>query len=277
MIITGIADMRRYCPAIVIQNDRDTFDDAIAVAEDTVENEILGSSLYEGLEGQTEDSPLRTKAARAIALQAFYKSIASVDIVLHDTGFGVENSEAFQAASRTRVESLKENTRRERDAAFDNLIRTLLESVENDEWRQTQQYETLTSGLVATLREFRAFAILTPEATPRMPQDYEMYVDIRPKMVDALWGLIAPRTGNDFVQAMLDGIKGRSLTPKWQQALVQMKWIVVNKALCNDALAEMYLARLLALLASDPDTFPEYQAPEVTSQEKKDRAVMNFL
>lgn len=277
MIITGIADMRRYCPAIVIQNDRDTFDDAIAVAEDTVENEILGSSLYEGLESQTEDTPLRTKAARAIALQAFYKSIASVDIVLHDTGFGVENSEAFQAASRTRVESLKENTRRERDAAFDNLIRTLLESVENDEWRQTQQYETLTAGLVATLREFRAFAILTPEATPRMPQDYEMYVDIRPKMVDALWGLIAPRTGDDFVQAMLDGIKGRSLTPKWQQALVLMKWIVVNKALGNDALAEMYLARLLALLASDPDTFPEYQAPEVTSQEKKDRAVMNFL
>ena len=269
--------MRRYCPAIVIQNDRDTFDDAIAVAEDTVENEILGSSLYEGLEGQAEDSPLRTKAARAIALQAFYKSIASVDIVLHDTGFGVENSEAFQAASRTRVESLKENTRRERDAAFDNLIRTLLESVDNDEWRQTQQYETLTAGLVATLREFRAFAILTPEATPRMPQDYEAYVDIRPKMVDALWGLIAPRTGNDFVQAMLDGIKGRSLTPKWQQALVLMKWVVVNKALGNDALAEMYLARLLALLAADPDSFPEYQAPVVTGQEKKDRAVMNFL
>ena len=277
MIINGIADMRRFCPAIIIQDDRDTFDDAIAVAEDTVEHEILGEDLYTALEGLKEQTPLRVKAARAIALQAFVTKMSSIDIVLHDTGFGVENSEAFQAASRARVEALKENTRRERDAAFDVLIRTLLESEDHADWRTTPQYNRITAGLVALLREFRAFAIVTPESEPRMPQDFDAFLEIRPKMADALQGMIAPRTGAAFVAAMQDALRSQSLTPQWQQALFLMKWVVVNNALGNEAQAEFYLARLLALLAADPESFPQYVVPEAASAEKKNRAVMNFL
>lgn len=275
MIVTGIADMRRYCPAILIREDRDTFTDAIAVAEDLIMTEILGTDLYNKLGGETEDSPLRVKAQRAIALEAFATKISSVDVVLHDTGFGVENSESFQAASRTRIEALKENTRRDRDAAVDTLVRFLMETVEHDDWRSTPQYDMLNAGLVNTLREVREFAILTPEATPRMPQDWEGFRDFRPKMTDALWGLIAARTGNGFVQAMQDGVRARTLTPQQKQALFLMKWVVVNAALGNTGQAEFYLARLLALLANDAAAFPEYERP--TAKEKENRAVMNFL
>ena len=277
MIVNGIADLRRYCPAVIISEDRDTFDDAIAVAEDLVEHDILGAALHAALEEAREDTPLRIRAARAIALQAFHGKISSVDVVLHDTGFGVENSEAFQAASRTRIEALKENTQRERDDAFSTLVARLMESVEYEAWRLTPQFQALNGGLVNTLAEFRHFAVPTPESREVMPQRWEDFVDIRTKMVDALYGMVAPRTGMALVEAMKQRIRERTLPPQWQQALFLMKWVVVNRPLGNEGIAEMYLARLLDYLAANAEAFPEYVVPDATARERKNQAVMNFL
>lgn len=129
----------RYVPVATSPNDRvfnmvaGRFDEATA----EVERVYLGKELAEKID---ENALLKEIAIRYVCKRAFLDSMASLDVTLTATGFGVVSNQQLTPASRQRVEAVKAETE-------EGIWRTgsdmLGELVWCEGWYRTQQARSL--------------------------------------------------------------------------------------------------------------------------------------
>lgn len=79
-----------------------------------------------------------------ICRRAAYEAIPQLDLVLTATGFGVVSNQNLTPASRERVESLREQLRKDSSTDFDLLVMNLLAT----EWKATTEAETFVQSLL---------------------------------------------------------------------------------------------------------------------------------
>lgn len=88
-------------------------------------------------EGALDGDPeLKALAVRVVCLNAFVRSMRSLDLVLTATGFGIVSTESTAPASRTRVDALSEEMAVEELLAIDRMIQML---VKISGWGTTEQ------------------------------------------------------------------------------------------------------------------------------------------
>lgn len=269
--------MRTYLPSLSIKGSRkDLFDDYRQIAQDELEQKILGEELVALLEADIIEpdahAKLRTKVERAISVSAFLNSMASVDLVLTDMGFAVENSTAMAPASRQRVEALKKSLQEQLDKVLDDLIYFLIKSNVYDNWKGTSQFEEITSGLVATLREFKQYAPSIPAVREKYPQNYSEFSLLYSNLNQALMLKIAPSISEDYCSELIEKYRDGDISSVEERSLISLiKYAICSFALDENVLGNSFLQKAVKFMKSNIDKFTTYAASPEAAELSFDR------
>jgi hypothetical protein len=128
----------------------EAMNDALQAAQRRVVNDVAPESV---IEAASEE--LQNEVVRYVCLDAFYRQIPQLDLVLTPTGFGVVSNQNVAPASRDRVSALQDAIRNERDDSLDSIISMLLG---NEAWASTVQAAKMVPSLMFLAEQVRDFA-----------------------------------------------------------------------------------------------------------------------
>lgn len=268
MIVTGIAQMRRYLPSIEMKGTPAVFDDALEVAQEKLVDEILGSDLESALEEHPEEhSRLLSLVKRVISVSAFLSSIPEMDLVLTDAGFAVVSNQDMAPASRERVESLKLSLQVKLDEACDRLISYLYSSSSYADWRGTEQFSRLSDALILTFVDFRDSAVLNNITLPVYPKSWGDFYRLNSALNVALMTNVASYISKDYAEELLEKVKDKeTLLPNEVKALKNIKAAICAFALGDGKTGQDQTMAALAIMRANPDDFPTFtSSPEAAS------------
>jgi hypothetical protein len=128
----------------------DAMQDALDQAQKRAFYDVVPKAIVEA-----EGGDLEKEMTRYICLDAFYRQIPQLDLVLTPTGFGVVSNQNVAPASRDRVQALQENIRNERDDSLERMIRLLLG---NADWAGSFRAMLLVPSVIFLSDHLREYA-----------------------------------------------------------------------------------------------------------------------
>lgn len=268
MIVTGIAQMRRYLPSIELKGEPEIFNDALEVAQEKLVEEILGEDLEDKLENQPEEhTRLLAKVKRVISISAFLTSIPEMDLVLTDAGFAVISNQDMAPASRERVDALKLSLQVKLDEAIDRLVSFLYSSLTYEDWRGTEQFSRMSDALILTFTDFRDSAVLNNITLPFYPKSWGAFYALNSALNVALMTNVASYISKDYALELLEKIKDKeTLLPNEQKALKNIKAAICAYALGDGKTGLDQTMAALAIMKATPEDFPTFSAsPEAAA------------
>lgn len=260
MIVANYLEMKSFIPTVQMKGIPDTFNDALETAQATLAEEILGSALTSLLEQRLpEDEELLRLAQRAIALEAFLKSIPLMDLVLTDSGFGVISNDDVAPASKERVASLTAQIQSRLDESKDRLVTFLLRSEIYADWRGTEEFARLSDGLILTLADFRDVAVMNAKSEPGWPTSWTAFLKLNGAMHVALTGPVASYISEDYATELLEKIRDREvLLPSEKAALVYIKTAVAAFAMGDEETGTQQAIKASVYMKAHLRDFPTY-------------------
>lgn len=156
MILSNTNQAVEFLPSLNLTLDNDRFTDFFRRAQAWLVSHIIGDDIEELLEfdipeGATDyHGELRRHCQRVIAEKALLDAIPEMDLQLTEAGFAVQSNDQLKPASSQRVDRLLAKLPNRMAADADALVLFLIENSTSegqyDEWRDTQQYNYLTSA-----------------------------------------------------------------------------------------------------------------------------------
>lgn len=262
MLVESFAVMKRFLPAIVLKGENIYFDDMLQIAQDEIIDGVLGQELFAKLERkQVEDYNLLTMCQRIISLNAFLKSIPELDLVLTESGFAVHNSEKMAPASKSRVDALVMSITERVDNATDALISLLLSSSAYLEWRNTPQFDNISSGFICTYSEFKRYALHTPGYSERYPKSYKDFAKLYPNLTNALMVQIAPYLSAEYCSELVEKFKDKEIVSMQEKQVLNMiKSSLVAFVMEDGKSGNNYLFNCLRYMRENISHFPTFAA-----------------
>lgn len=261
MLIKNFNEMKSFLPSIVIKGDITILDDAADMAENNLIENILGDSLHELLlQNLPEDKKIFKICQRIISVSAFIESIPELDLVLTESGFAVHNSQAMSPASRQRVDKLIDGLRTKLDDATDNLISCLMSSTRyDDEWRGTQQFDNITSGLIATYAEFKRYAQYSAGSSEYYPKSYSEFALLYPNLSVALQTEVARYISEDYVSELLEKYRDREVFSAYELKLLELiRYSISSYVIFNKTAARDFVLKAVSYMKQNISHFPTY-------------------
>ncbi len=268
MIVTGIAEMKRYLPSIEIKGEPEVFMGELESAQEKLVEELLGVDLEELLENHPANHRLLlSKVKRVIAIAAFLNSIPEMDLVLTDAGFAVISNQDMAPASRERVDALKLSLQVKLDEATDRLISYLYSSSSYDEWRGTEQFSRLSDALIMTFIDFKDSAVLNNITLPLYPKSWGDFYRLNSALNVALMTNVASYISKDYALELLEKIKDKELLlPQEKVALKHIKCAMCAYALGDEKTGLDQTISALAVMRASISDFPTFAAsPEAVA------------
>lgn len=264
MIIENFLQAKKYLPAIAIKPDITTIDDMFNTSEYDLVEDILGEELHARLDlKQAEDKTLNTLCERVIALNGFIQAIPDLDLVLTQSGFAVHNSEAMVPASTARVKSLTISLQSRADSATDTLIKHLLASEKyEDIWRNTTQFERITSGLISTYSEFVEYGQYSPRAVAdQYPKNYSELKRMYTNFNLALMGEVSSYLSADYCNELIEKVRDREVLQLHEKFVLRL----IRYAVCAISMGDLssgrnHIIKARAYMLKVPASFPTFIA-----------------
>jgi len=175
-------------------------------------------------------------------------------------------------ASRQRVDALKNSLQQQLDGNIDDLIHLLIKSTSYEEWKGTIQFEDLTSGLVATFREFKQFAPMTQSVKERYPQNYSEFSLLYSNLNQALMLKVAPSISEEYCSELIEKYRDGDFSNVEEKSLVTyIKYAICSFALGDDALGNSFVQKAIKFMKSNIAKFPTYAASTAAAELSYDR------
>lgn len=282
MIVKDLVTFRKHLPSVVLKGGLDPFIDSLEIAQEKLQNEILGKDLIDALEAQSsEHEHLLKLATRVICYEGFLINIPDMDLILTDAGFAVTNNEKMAPASPARVQALTASIKSKLDGAKDALINHLMTAPECLAWRGTEQFERLSDSLIFTYQEFKDLAIYNQITADAYPKCWSDFFDLNGSMNVALMTDVASYISKDYAEEILEKLRDNErFLPIEKKVLKIIKIAVIAIALGDrkSGLEQAIIAhRIMKQNISDFPTFeaaPESQ--ELTTEHTDSPIFMMF-
>lgn len=260
MLVESFAVMKKYLPAITLKGENIYFDDMLLIAQGELVESVLGHELFAKLEKKLEgDQNLLSMCQRIISLGAFIKAIPEMDLVLTESGFAVHNSEKMAPASKTRVEALIKSVKERLDNSIDSLITFLLSSTVYIDWRESEQFDNISSGFICTYSEFRKYAQSSPVYSERYPKSYQDFAKLYPNLSTALMVQIAPYLSREYCYELIEKFKDKEVfSMQEKQALNLIKYSLAAFVMGDGATGNNYLFNCLRYIRENISHFPTF-------------------
>ncbi len=266
MIIENFLEAKKYLPAITIKSDITAIDDMFNIAESELIEDIIGEELGDILSSnQEEDKPLLKLCQRVIAITGFLKAIPDLDLVLTQSGFAVHNSEAMLPASAARVSALTKSLQDRSDAATDALINYLISSEKyKDIWRNTIQFEKITSGLISSYSEFKRYAQYSPAVSAQYPKSYSEFKQMYTNLNLALMGEVSSYLSRDYCEELIEKVRDSEVLMLPEKHVLDS----IRYAICAISMGDLvsgrsHIIKARAYMKNFPLVFPTFtNSPE---------------
>lgn len=123
--------------------------------------------------GQVPDDLLANEdvcklCVRFICQEAFFRAVPHLDLILTGSGFGIVNTSNVAPASPHRVQSLREEVRRQRSDAFD----LLLEKLVGTSWAEQPHCQEYVPGLLFTAMQLRRYGVRQADGGEIYQEEY---------------------------------------------------------------------------------------------------------
>lgn len=265
MIVQGYREMKKFLPALSMKGEPALFDDALVSAQEDLAASIVGASLEERIElREVEDARLLTRCQRIISLQAFLASVPEMDLVLTDAGFGVISNQDVAPASKDRVQALRASLQARLDNEKDRLVEYLLTSEQYEDWRGTEEFARLSSGLIMTLREFHDVAVMNARTAPNCPRSWSDFIQLVPALNIALLSDVASYISVDYAEELLEKVRDKEpMLPNEKKVLRMIGAAVTSFAMEDRETGREMAIRAAAFMNAHPDDFPTFMDSSV--------------
>lgn len=261
MIIENFLQAKHYLPAIAIKTDITSIDDMFCIAETELVDDILGTELHSLLNTKkADDSALYKQCQRIVAINGFLKAVPDLDLVLTQSGFAVHNSEAMAPASSARVNAMVRSLHERLDFATDNLIKYLLAAVKyEDIWRNSTQFDRITSGLISNYSEFKQFAQYSNSNASQYPKSYSEFKRMYTNLNLALMGEVSSYLSRDYCNELIEKYRDNeifTLDEKYVLCLIRYAICAISMGDTSSGISHTIKAR--AYMKRHPDSFPTF-------------------
>jgi hypothetical protein len=262
MLVDSFPKMKKYLPAAVLKGDNLYFDDMLQLAEDNLVLTVIGEDLLSLLkEKNPANQGLLIMCERIISLDAFARSIPEMDLVLTESGFAVHNSEKMSPASKQRVSALAKSIAERLDSSIDSLIDFLLSSSTYANWRNTVQFDNISSGFICTFKEFKRYAQYSPAVGDRYPKTYADFSRLYPNFNRALLSYISPYLSADYCNELVEKYKYRdALSIQEKQVMNLIKFSLAAFVMGDGDTGNTYLFSCLKYMKGNIEQFPTFAA-----------------
>lgn len=260
MLVSRYNEMKPFLPAIAMKGEPTIFDEALALAQENLVDDIIGEALETILENRDNgDSRLLKACQRVIAVEAFLKSIPEMDLVLTDAGFGVISNQDVAPASKERVANLTAGLQARLDESKDRLVSYLMASQRYEDWRGTEQFARLADGLILTFAEFRDVAVYNPVTAPLYPKTWQDFLKLNSALNVALTCDVAAYISPDFADTLLQKVLDKeTLLPNEKKVLQMVKIAIASIALGDRETGTAQAIKAAAFMKANPDDFPAF-------------------
>lgn len=231
MIITTVDQIRKIIPNLDANVDFDIFETYIESAEHFLENEIVGSTIYDIVDTGSPETELKNSCERVIATYAYYEAIPSLDVVQTNNGLAIISNSNLSPASQHRRDALMKSTKERRDREIEALIQYLRNSTTYyPDWQDSDAFARIFSALLYSERDFSSYIPLD--------DNRELYLKIRPAIKTVQDDILAYYISKDYVDELITKQKEKTFT-EWDQKILQR---------VKHALALLSLSRALEML-----------------------------
>lgn len=260
MLVESFAVMKKFLPAVALKGENIYFDDMLLIAQGELVESVLGEELFVKLEKKLpEDQNLLSMCQRIISLSAFAKAIPEMDLVLTESGFAVHNSEKMAPASKTRVEALTRSVAERLDQSIDSLITFLLGSTTYIDWRESAQFDNISSGFICTYSEFKRFAQHTPVYAERYPKSYRDFAKLYPNLSTALMVNISPYLSAEYCTELVEKFKDKEIFSMQEKNVLNLiKSALVAFVMGDGVTGNNFLFNCLRYIRENISHFPTF-------------------
>ena len=234
------------------------------IAEQQLVDDILGEDLYVKLNtNHADDSKLRVMCERIISLNGFIMAIPDIDLVLTQSGFAVTNdNDGYVPASSARVKALIASLTDRSDSATDTLVRFLMASDQyEDIWRASDQFTTITSGLIASFSEFKDYAQYSPAVSVNYPKSYAEFKKYYSALNIALLTEVASYLSRDYCIELVERYRDDEvITLHEKYVLTQIRHALCSLILEDQSLGRNFIIKARSYMLKFPTSFPTFMA-----------------
>lgn len=276
MIIENFLEAKQFLPAIAIKSDITSIDDMFSIAESELVEDIIGTELHTKLSSKDEDDKgLLKLCQRVVAINGFIKAVPDLDLVLTQSGFAVHNSEAMAPASSARVIAMLKSLQDRADIATDTLIKYLMASEKYEEiWRNTTQFENITSGLICNYSEFKEYAQYSPAVSAQYPKSYSEFKRMYTNFNLALLGDVSSYLSREYCEELIEKFRDSEIITLDEKYVLRL----VRHAICAISMGDLvtgrnHIIRARAYMKKFPLSFPTFTAsPESQTIDNSDNS-----
>lgn len=276
MIIENFLEAKQFLPAIAIKSDITSIDDMFSIAESELVEDIIGTELHTKLSSKDEDDKgLLKLCQRVVAINGFIKAVPDLDLVLTQSGFAVHNSEAMAPASSARVIAMLKSLQDRADIATDTLIKYLMASEKYEEiWRNTTQFENITSGLICNYSEFKEYAQYSPAVSAQYPKSYSEFKRMYTNLNLALLGDVSSYLSREYCEELIEKFRDSEIITLDEKYVLRL----VRHAICAISMGDLvtgrnHIIRARAYMKKFPLSFPTFTAsPESQTIDNSDNS-----
>jgi len=276
MIIENFLEAKQFLPAITIKSDITSIDDMLNTAESELVEDIIGENLEIKLSSKDEeDKGLLKMCQRIIAINGFLNAVPEMDLVLTQSGFAVHSTEGLAPASTARVNALIKSLITRSETATDQLIKYLMRSEKyKDLWRNTIQFEKISSGLISTYSEFKEYAQYSPTTADQYPKGYSEFKRMYTNLNLALMGEVSTYLSREYCEELIEKYRDSEIITLDEKHVLRL----VRFAICAISMGDLISGRMHIIRAREymkrfPISFPTFTAsPESQTIDNSDNS-----
>lgn len=264
MIISNINTMRKYLPSIISSTTLDVFEDALQVAEDSLTDKVLGDDLKNLIEGNLhsesrDHEQLIKLVERVICNLAFLNSIPEIDLILTSSGFAVTSADEYTPASRQRVDTLISTLNNKVNDGIDALVKFLACSKKYAEWRGSEQFNYISSGIILSYSEFCHHAKITQASV----KNWNEFYLIIPSLYSSLYQDVAPYLSSDYIDELIEKVRDNEIfTANGIKVLNLIKDAICASVSEDTELSREKIFSALQIMKANPALFPTFTASD---------------
>lgn len=267
MIIKDLKAAKKYLPSVVQKGDNIDIADSFNLAEQQLVDDIIGEELYAELLKKNEvDAKLLVMCERIISINGFLAAIPEIDLVLTQSGFGVINeNDGYVPASSARVKAMIASQTDRSDSSTDTLIRFLIASEQyQDIWRSTEQFTSITSGLIPSYAEFKDYAPFSPLVSANYPKSYSEFKKLYSPMNIALLTEVASYLSRDYCVELVERYRDNEIITLHEKfVLTQIRHAICSLVLGDEQGGRNFIIKARSYMLKFPAAFPTFtDSPE---------------
>lgn len=267
-MIATVTDMKAFLPSIVMKGTPNVFDDALKVAQQQLEDKILGSALMDAIDVDTTSYPeLKEKCQRIVCVDAFLSAIHEMDLVLTDSGFAVIQDEQMAPASKDRVANLKASLQDRLDLSRDLLISWLTDPAQGSlAWGGTEQFKRLTSGLFLTFSQFKEVAVYNNVTANAYPRTWSDYCKLIGTLSVVLMTNAASYISTEYASELLEKVRDAEQMDDVEMTVLRLIRTAIAALVLTDAETyQQQITKAVAVMKANPEKFPTYMHSKAAS------------